>query len=76
VPDGTFEALQEEIFDGVVDVCESTHSNGFECVKATTQAARSLQLTSNALITVLNLADRNGICHQMASVDKLVWVKR
>ncbi len=75
VPDGTFDALQHEVYSGVIDICDSTHADGFECVKATVKAARELQLTSNALISVITPADRSGICHQLSSADKLIWVK-
>jgi hypothetical protein len=34
LPNGTFESFQNEVFDGVVNIAESTHRNGFEKVKA------------------------------------------
>lgn len=75
VPDGTFEALQKDVYTGVIDVHDSDHKDGFECVKATVKAALNLQIDSNALISVLTPADRSGICHQLANADKLIWVK-
>lgn len=75
VEPGTFEALQDEVLDGVQDVHDGTHRDGFERVKAVVQAARSLQIDSNALRTVLTVADRAGICHQLANADKLTWVE-
>jgi pilus assembly protein CpaF len=43
--------------------------------KQVTQAARALQLTSNALLTSTKPKDRDGICHQLANEDRLRWTK-
>jgi hypothetical protein len=74
LPEGTFEALQQQIFDGVVDVCEATHACGFTRVTATTAEAGKLDLTSSALLGRVDVADRHGICHQLANEDRLTWV--
>jgi hypothetical protein len=76
VPAGTFESLQADVFDGVIDVCQSDHTDGFECVKEVTRAARELNLTSNALISCVKPSDRTGMCHQLANEDKLRWTKK
>jgi hypothetical protein len=75
VPAGTFQSLQNDIHSGVVDVCDSNHADGFERVKEVTRAAREMQITSNALLTCSNPKDRDGICHQLANEDRLLWVK-
>jgi hypothetical protein len=76
VPVGTFESLQDDIHGGVIDVCDSDHhADGFERVKKVTQAARQLQLTSNALLASAKPKDRDGICHQLANEDRLKWTK-
>lgn len=75
VPTGTFEHLQQEILDGVIEVEKAVHKDGLDRANSVTQAAAALQLTSNGLITVLNVKDRKGICHQLANVDKLKWKK-
>jgi len=75
VPPGTFESLQDEIHSGVVDVAEADHVDRFERVKAVTRAARQLGLTSNALLSCAKATDRDGICHQLANEDKLLWTK-
>lgn len=76
VPSGTFENLQQEIYDGVVEVEQAEHKDGLDRVNAVTQSATALQLTSNGLINVMNVKDRKGICHQLANVDKLKWKKK
>jgi hypothetical protein len=75
VPPGTFEALQQNIYDGVIDVHDADHADGFERVRKVTETARQLQLTANALISCANPADRAGICHQLANEDRLTWKK-
>lgn len=73
VPDGTFDALQDEIYHGVVDVCEHNHANGFERMKATISQAAAVAATSNPLVSSMKVQDRQGICHQLANDDRLRW---
>ena len=74
VPFGTFEALQDEILSGVIDVSEADHDNGFARLNSVTSAAKQLNLTANSLIQVTKMQDRQGICHQLANGDRLTWV--
>jgi len=75
VPPGTFEALQQNIYDGVVDVHDADHPDGFVRVCKVTESARQIQITANVLIACTNPADRDGICHQLANEDRLTWKK-
>ena len=74
VPPGTFDSLQDEIYHGVVDVCESDYLNGFERMKSTVTQASSVVGTSNLLMSSVKTQDRQGICHQLANDDRLRWV--
>jgi len=74
VPDGTFDALQEEIFQAVIDICESLHPSGFERMKATVSQAALAASTSNPLAPATRVQDRQGICHQLANEDRLHWM--
>jgi hypothetical protein len=74
VGEATFDALSEEIRDGVFDTSVGDYADGFERVKETLKAARALQVTANALLPVLSSSDRAGICHQLANLDELIWV--
>jgi hypothetical protein len=76
VPLGVFEALQEEIYTGVIDTHDAEHPDGYQRVLAVTKAARELQITSNALITQTRPQDRDGMCHQLANDSRLQWTKR
>ncbi|MGA8941059.1 MAG: ABC-three component system protein [Acidobacteriaceae bacterium] len=75
VPPGTFEDLQSEVYAGVADVEAKTHSDALVRLNAVTQVAQELHLTSNALLTVVKVQDRRGICHQLANEDRLSWKK-
>ena len=75
VPAGTFEDLQQEIFDGVIDVEAASHADGFARLNAVTQAAVQLHPASNGLISVTKVKDKKGICHQLANQNLLRWVK-
>ncbi len=75
VPTGTFEDLQSEVHAGVADVEAAAHPDGYERMNAVTQAAASLAMTSNALMSVTKTQDRKGICHQLANEDRLHWRK-
>lgn len=74
LPPGAFEALQGDVHDGVIDVAEASHPDGFVRVCETTKAARNLQLPDHALSLRTNTRDRSGICHQLANDDRLHWV--
>lgn len=74
VPEGTFNALQDEVYHGVVDVCESDHASGFDRMKATVTQASQIAMTANPLAPATKTQDRQGICHQLANEDRLTWV--
>jgi len=76
VPDGTFAELQEEIFHAVIDACDIAHANGFARMSATVAHAANVSLTTNPLASVTKTQDKQGICHQLANVDRLVWTTK
>ncbi|MEA3004448.1 MAG: hypothetical protein QOH81_3236 [Sphingomonadales bacterium] len=75
VEPGTYEGLQEEVYQGVVDVCDSEHADGFDRVKSVTEAAQSLPLDAHPLGPSAFIKDKRGICHQLANEDRLKWTK-
>lgn len=75
VPAGTFESLQGDLYDGVVDTHDAVHPDGYARVCAVTKAARELQITANPLISCMKPKDRDGICHQLANEDRLQWAR-
>jgi hypothetical protein len=75
LPQGEFEKLQDEVYSGIKDDVRNVHPDGYHRVLAVVKTARTLQLTSNPLITRLHNRDRGGICHQLANDGKVRWVK-
>jgi len=73
VDPGTFESLQDEILTGVIDTAEGKHADGFERVKAVTQASQYVPLDAHPLGSSAFVKDRHGICHQLANEDRLQW---
>lgn len=76
VPDGTFEALQKEALHGVADVCEAAHANGMVRMTETLNQALMLSFASNPLVTAIQTLDKQGICHQLANDNELIWVPK
>jgi hypothetical protein len=74
VPEGTFAQLQEEVYQGVVDICESSHPSGLGRMTAAVTHAATISATSNPLSPATSVQDRQGICHQLANDDRLQWV--
>lgn len=76
LPKGSYEQLQDEVYDGLRDEIRANHRNGYERVLAVVRIARSLALTSHALVPRLHQRDRGGMCHQLANDrDEVTWVK-
>ncbi len=75
VPPGTFESLQNDIYNGVIDTHDAAHPDGYQKVCAVTKAAQELEITANALITCTNPKDRHGICHQLVNDERMRWKK-
>lgn len=73
VPTGTFEDLQEQVFQGVVDIYSATNGSGIQKMRATLSQAATITTSSSALAGVTKTQDKQGICHQLANVDKLTW---
>ena len=74
VPEGTFEALQNDIYGGVIEVAESDHSSGMDRLTNVLTVSGALDLSSHTLISVSNMDDRKGMCHQLANEDRLNWM--
>jgi hypothetical protein len=76
VPEGTFEALQDDVHSGVVEVAEAPHATGMDRLREVLTAATQVQLDGHtALLSVARMDDRKGICHQLANENRLTWVK-
>lgn len=70
---GTFESLQDEICDAVVDTCDADHSDGYARIIAVTDKAQSLTIDAHPLSPSTFPRDLKGICHQLANDNRLSW---
>lgn len=74
VPYGTYEELQEDVYQGVIDTCASSHEDGLEKMRSTLSQAAQLSIASSPLSSATRVQDKQGICHQLANEDRLIWV--
>lgn len=74
-PPLTFDSLRDDVFHGVIDICESNHASGLARLRATISGAGGVDVSGNALVGVTRVADKQGICHQLANDDRLTWTK-
>lgn len=72
-PPRTFNSLQDDIYNGVIEICEAGHANALERLRKTVTAAGQLDVSGNALVGVTKIADKQGICHQLANDDRVTW---
>ncbi len=74
-PPRTFDSLQDDVYNGVIDVCDADYSDGLVRLRMTMTAAAQTNISGNALSSVTKVADKQGICHQLANDDRLTWKK-
>lgn len=74
VPQGTFANLQEEIYYGVADECDADHPTGLTRMTEVLKTASAISSTTNPLAPATTVQDRQGICHQLANEDRLIWI--
>lgn len=76
VPQGVFEALQEDIFHGVVDMCEAPHACDMDRLNATMSQAANITVDASPLSSVTHSRDKQGICHQLVNDSRLSWSEK
>ena len=74
-PEGTFEQLQQQIYHGISQEFHVNHGNGFETMIAVLKQAVILPLSSSLLLSIIDILDRKGICHQLVNDGEIRWVK-
>lgn len=73
-PQGTFTSLQDDIYNGVIDVCESDYNSGLDRLRKVVTTAGSIDVGGNGLASVTRVSDKQGVCHQLANDEILTWV--
>lgn len=71
-----FERLQDDIHSGVIDVVEDHHATGLRRLTSVLSLVGQLDLSRHRLISVVEIDDRQGMCHQLANVDRIQWMSR
>lgn len=74
-PPRTFDSLQDDIYYGVIDTFEVAYADALARLRATVSTAGQIDVSGNALVGVTRVADKQGICHQLANDDRLTWRK-
>jgi hypothetical protein len=75
-PPRTFDSLQDDVYYGVIDICEAAYADALARLRATVSTAGQLDVSGNALVGVTRVADKQGICHQLSNDDCLTWKKK
>lgn len=76
VPQETYEAVESDLFDAVIEVWECEYGLGYERLDAVLHAATNHQPNpGNILAPVITVRDRKGLCHHLANDDRLSWCK-
>lgn len=75
VEQGTFENLQAEIYNGIIDTRDANHPDDYQRVVAVTERAVLLPLQAHPLAASTFAADKHGICHQLANDGRLEWTE-
>lgn len=74
VPAAVFSDLQQDMYDGVVDIEQMDHPNGMSRLSKVTEKASTVPLDSSPLIRIIRPRDRTGLCHQLANDERLNWI--
>lgn len=74
VPHGTYEAVESDLFEAVIEIAEREYSLGYERLTAVLDAAvNHLPNPANILAPVITVRDRKGLCHHLANDNRLSW---
>lgn len=74
---GTFEKLQDDVYDGVIETHFRDFDYGLDRLTAVLEAVVALNLSQkNPLYSVSFNRDKIGICHQLANDDRLAWCEQ
>ncbi|MFF9077203.1 ABC-three component system protein [Streptomyces sp. NPDC014735] len=74
VPPATYRAIENDLYQAVVDVADGPYDSGFERLRQVLIAASNHQPNqANILAPVVTGLDRKGLCHHLANDDRLTW---
>ncbi len=71
---GTFEAFQDDVLNAITPVLYENHENAFYLVNAALKAAALMPSAANALYSVVDVRDKQGVCHQLVNDKQVDWI--
>ena len=74
--ESNFKIFKDEVYDGVIDTCETDYDNGYERMKAVIQHATTVQLSSNTedrMLRWVGPGEKKGACHMLVNDERLYW---
>lgn len=75
LPDGIFENLKENIYDGVSSKSREEFDDGYKKVLAIESEAGKIPIESNPLKDACQTIDKKGLCHHLVNDEKLTWIE-
>ncbi|MER8225370.1 ABC-three component system protein [Streptomyces sp. NPDC094143] len=76
VPDATYEAIETDLYDVVIEVEDRDYDLGHDRLDAVIDAAMAhTPNPHNILAPVVKKKDLMGLCHHLANDDRLTWCK-
>jgi hypothetical protein len=72
---GTFEGLQQDVLSAITPVLYDDHENAFKLVNTALQTAAMMPSASNALYAVIDIRDKQGVCHQLVNDRNFDWIE-
>lgn len=71
-----FADLQNRIHTGINATARRSHPSGYERLLSCVEKAMSLQIGDHMLEGDMQPLDREGICHQLANENKVIWTDK
>lgn len=71
----TYEDLQDDVLTNLIEVAAIDYPSGWERLQQVLKASGQMTLTGSPLLHLFRNSQRQGMCHQLANVDKLHWCK-
>lgn len=72
-----FSAMKEDLFDGVVEICEADYDDGYLRMNATLSKAAEFALNGSVIVkfpSMVRATHKKGMCHMLVNDDQLHWV--
>ena len=72
-----FEILKNETYDGIIEIFEDEHPNGFERLNAVMKKASDVSTDRSLLTSKLHCignSEKKGVCHILVNDNRIKWV--